>query len=547
VALMFRALGWLFGLVGFLLLVVYGAAYAFLDTVPTALHYVGGLGGLGVVAFLFLDWGALSEAGKDQSVARSALASFATVLALGIVVAGNVVANRYDTRWDLTKDKRYSLSEQSVDIVKGLDREVEVIAFFTTGSPEGEQFRTLMEEYARETTLLKTNFYDPFSDNVLAAQMKASEMGTVILKSGDSERRLDTDFGEEAFTNALVKVTSDKEHTVCGVYGHGEREDMDDQTPDGLGVALTRLQGQNYSWRRVNVLDEPPTPEACEVVVVAGPQGELLPGELDRLASYVAAGGSLLFMVDPMMTPGLAADLARYGVKVGDDIVLEGDPNRQLATGAPTMIVLDDTSFDIHPITAKLDKGVVLGLARSVGKGADVAGLAVQELAHTHELSWAETGYRDTSAPLAPDAADVQGKVSLAVAVEVQDPANLRLVTPVTAPAIEGADGIAAAPAEPAPAALPTKAGGKVVVIGDSDFMSNQLVLARVNQDLFLNTVAWMVGEEDQISVRTNEAGAAKLTLDVLTLFVAAVVAVVAVPGLTVAGAVYTWLVRRRR
>ncbi len=544
---MFRALGWLFGLVGFLLLVVYGAAFAFLDTVPQALHVVGGLGGLGVALFLFLDWGSISEAGKDQTLGRSALASFATALALAVVIAGNVVANRYDTRWDLTKDKRYSLSEQSVDVVKGLDREVEVIAFFPSGVPEGEQFKTLMEEYERESTLLKVRFYDPFSDNVLAAQMKASEMGTVILKAGENERRLDTDFGEEALTNALVKVTADIEHTVCGVYGHGEREDMDDQTPDGLGVALTRLQGQNYTWRRINVLDEPPTPETCAVVVIAGPQGEYLAAERDRLASYVAAGGGLLVMLDPMLTPELAADMARYGVAVGDDIVLEGDPNRQMAMGGPTTLVLGDDSFDVHPITAKLDKGVVLLLARTVAKGAEVAGLAVQEIAHTNELSWAETGYRDTSAPLAPDASDRTGEVSLAVAVEVQDPANLRLVTPVAALSTDDAAAPVVAPSTGAPAALPTKAGGKVVVIGDSDFMSNQLVLARVNQDLFLNAVAWMVGEEDQLSVRTNEAGAAKLTLDVLTLFVASAVAVVAVPGLTIAGAVATWLVRRRR
>jgi ABC-type uncharacterized transport system involved in gliding motility auxiliary subunit len=544
---MIRSLGWLFGLAGALLLLVYGAAWAFLDEVPRSLHVVGSLGGLGVGLFLFFDWGALAEAGKDQAVARSALASFAVALGLGVVVAGNVVANRYDTRWDLTRDKRYSLSQQSVDIARSLDREVEVIAFFPAGTPEGDAFRTLMEQYGRESTLIKSSYYDPFSDNVLAAQMKASEMGTVILKAGESERRLDTEFGEEAFTNALVKLTSDAEHSVCGVYGHGEREDMDDQTADGLGVAIARLQGQNYTWRRVNLLEEPPTPDTCKVVVLAGPQGELLPAERDRLAAYVAAGGGLFVLLDPMLVPELAADLSRYGVKVGDDLVLEGDPNRQLATGGPTTIVVGEDGFDVHPITSKLAKGVVFGLARSVGKGVDVPGLAVQEIARTHELSWAETGYRDSSAALAPDGADVQGKVPLAVTVEVQDPASLRLVTEAAAPTVAAAAGVVAPPtASPAPS-LPTRPGGKVVVIGDSDFVSNQLLLARVNQDLFLNGIAWMVGEEDQISVRTNEAGAAKLTLDMFTLFVAAALAVVAVPGLTVAGAVSTWLVRRRR
>ena len=58
-----------------------------------------------------------------------------------------------------------------------------------------------------------------------------------------------------------------------------------------------------------------------------------------------------MVMLEPLGTPNLAHDLARYGVKVGDDVVLEQNPNYQIMGGDPSYIILDKASFDMHPIT----------------------------------------------------------------------------------------------------------------------------------------------------------------------------------------------------
>jgi hypothetical protein len=278
-------------------------------------------------------------------------------------------------------------------------------------------------------------------------------------------------------------------------------------------------------------------------VVLASPRAELLPVERDRLAQYVAAGGALLATVDPLAVPETAADLSRYGLKVGNDVVIEADPYRQ-TDGGPTYVLLDPSSLDIHPITSKLQGVAILALARSVGKGEDIAGLNVQTLAHASESSWAETALTEPPDTWKRDeGVDLVGKVPLVAAVEVTDPAAIRTAT-VTA-AADPAAPAPAVPATPAPE-LPKKAGGKVVVYGDGDFASNALVTAAVNQDLALNAIAWMVGEEDQISIRPNEAGKGKLTLDAVTLFLSAVIVLVVAPGLAVIGAVGTWIRRRR-
>ncbi|MDP2316156.1 MAG: Gldg family protein [Pseudomonadota bacterium] len=540
-----RALGWLIGLLGFFFLAVTGLAFAFLDDPPLAFKILGGVGAAMMAGWLFLDWGSLKDLGKDQTVLRSTTASFAALLALGIVVTTNIVVHRYDERWDLTETKRYTLAPQSVEVAGKLDREIEVIAFFRSGMPQEANFRELMGRYQEHTTLLKVDYYDPWASPTMAEQNDVrTDTPVVILKVGDNVQRLDTELNEQAITSALVRVNSSVQHSVCVVTGHGELELMDDQGIDGLGFAKQKLEGVNYKVSAISLLQAPPTPESCEVVVLASPRAELLAPERDRLAQYVAAGGGLLVMVDPNLTPETAADLSRYGVKVGNDVVVEPDPYRQ-TQGGRSYVMLDESSFDIHPITEKLRGGALMGVVRSVGKGTEIAGLNVQVLASASETSWAETAFTDPEdAWERNEGIDLVGKVPLIAAVEVTDPSAVRTTTDVSWSApVEGASVPPAADGAPT---LPPKAGGKVVVYGDGDFFTNKLITLGVNQDLFLNAVAWVVGEEDQITIRPNEAGSGKLNLNLITVFLSCVVAIVVAPGIAVIGAVGTWLRRRR-
>jgi hypothetical protein len=536
-----RAFGWLLALAGLLCLFVTGLAAAFLPELPTWGKVLGGVG-VGLIGlWLFLDWGSLTALGKDQTVARSFTAGFAALLALAIVVTVNVVGHRFDKRWDLTEDKKYTLSQQSADIAAKLDREVEVIAFFQTGMPDGDNFRNLMGEYQDHTTLLKVEYKDPYENPLLAQEYKlTSAYGTVVLKAGDHEQRVESKFDEEAFTNALIKVTSEVEHTVCFVEGHNELDMNDESSQTGLGGVRLKLEGQNYLPRKIQLLSGTPKPDDCKVVVLASPQVDPLAGEMDKLAEYVAAGGNLVVLLDPQLAPNTAADMARYGIAVGNDVVIEGDPARQVMGGDPTFVALDPTSLGTHAITEKLKGGMIMRLVRSVGAGTPVSGVDVVELAHTTDKSWGETNL--TSEGWEPDGTDRVGNVPVAAVAEVKDPANLVTRT-VTTPAEGAPTPSVAVSTEPE---LPRKAGGKVVVYGDGDFASNLLVLTGLNQDLLLNAVAWMVGEADQVSIRTNEAGKGRLSLDVVSTLLSGTLALVVFPGVTIAGAIGTWLARRR-
>ncbi len=548
-----RALGWLVAVIGALAVFAWGASYAVLMGVvkmpefPVALHGLGGAGLLLIGLWVFLDWGSLSQFGKDQTVQRSATAGVLLLVGFALTVALNVVGHRYDERWDLTLNKRFSVSDQTTTVVGALDKDVDILAFFMAGSPEEDNFRELLKGYTEASTLIKVNFYDPIGDNLMAKQENiTTEYGTVIVRAGGSEQRITGKFDEEALTNAIVKATSSTTHSLCLVGGHGEVGNDQPGNPDGMDGALGTLEKQNYTVKSVELLAAQPTPADCEVLLLAGPKTDPLSGELDRMAQYVAAGGRLIVMIDPLATPGLAADLARYGVKVGNDVVIEQDPYRQLAGGGPTFVVLDSKSFAGSPITEKLTTGaVVLPLARSVAKGPDVAGLTVTELARSSEMSWAETRLEDISTvqPAPDDGVDIIGNVPVAVSVEVTDPAAVPLVSAAAAlPAVEGAPmAPPTAPAEP----LPAKAGGRVVVFGDSDFAKNQFGAFGLNSDLLLNAIGWSADDSTQLTIRANEAKVGKLDAGLIPATVAVLVALFGVPGLALLGAVGTWMRRR--
>ena len=48
-------------------------------------------------------------------------------------------------------------------------------------------------------------------------------------------------------------------------------------------------------------------------------------------------------------------------------------------------------------------------------------------------------------------------------------------------------------------------ASARVVVVGDSSFARNGMITQLFNTDLVLNTIAWLTGKEEVISIRPNQ------------------------------------------
>ena len=555
------------GLVGFLLLLAFGAYAFFTPSIETPGAVMGALGALGLGLWLWLDRDVLRRAARSQGARFTAVSILVLLVSAGIAVALNVLAHRYDDRIDLTEAGTYTLSDETEKIVRALDQPVEVVAFVSEATPEKGRIDELLASYKALSDKLTVRTLDPIRNPMEAEQHKiTTDLATVILVSGSDQQRVENKVNEESITNALVRLTSGAAHRICTTIGHRELDGEDDYSPSGMGAALTKLRGLNYKIDKVNLARDPIDSGEngpCEVLIAADPQTDFLPMEREIVARFVAEGNAFLLLLDPTHAPALAKDMARYGILVDDDIVVEDNPDMQVAGMDASYIVLDAATFDYHPLTEGLKGMVLFRVARSVRKapaGADPAadtGFKVQEVAKTSVHGWGETTL-DMSKALQPDPGeDILGPVPLLVVSEVDDPSRIQVGAttmgadqtaadyPSILAQVEGSGSGSGASAASPPTAFTPKAGGKVVVFGDSDFASNQLVDQLTNKDLLLNTIAWMVGEEDQLAVRAKGGEAQTLTLTVGQSLVVWLLSVLVAPGAAMLGALLTWRMRR--
>jgi ABC-type uncharacterized transport system involved in gliding motility auxiliary subunit len=267
-------------------------------------------------------------------------------------------------------------------------------------------------------------------------------------------------------------------------------------------------------------------PADADVVIIAGPTQPLLEQELDVLRRYIARGGALLVMIDPRARTNLYDDLARWGVRLGDDVVVD----RSLALFGQATSPFAGVYAEDHPITADMIETALFPMVRSVVVDLDSE---IEVIVSTGTDSWAERdldGWRKTGqASLGPE--DLAGPVPIAAAG----------LTNRIDPALVGDE---EAQADAAAGAVER---GRIVVFGDSNFASNEYIDSFRNRDLFLNSVNWLLGDVEQIALRPNVAQATRHRLSVddferlqtLSLFV--------VPQLIAMIGVLAWWLRRDR
>ena len=483
-----------------------------------------------VLLHLVLRWDDVAK-GLGRRQLKYGTNTFVLVVAVLAILAGvNWIASRRAWRVDLTKDQRYSLSDQTRKVLGGLKDEIKVTYFQRERDMGRAQDR--LKEYQALSAKLKVDYVDPVKSPAKAqAYDVRGPWPILVVEKGDKRERITSD-GEQDVTNALIKVTRDAKKTVCLVEGEGERA-ADDTGERGFSGAKSSLTKALYEVKSVFLLREKKVPSDCTVLVLGGPEKDLLPETTAAIRDYVKAGGKALVMVEPELKesyPNVVALLKEWNLEAGKDVVVDVSGMGQLF-GASELWPLA-LEYPWHPITKDFRLPTLYGGARSVsaGKGS-VEGVTAQDLVKTSAQSWAESDLSMKGAIKFDEGPDTKGPVSLAAVATVRGPAPAP--TPAPSPA-----------ASPAPE--PPKAPeGRVVAVGDADFASNQLLGFQGNQDFFLNTIAWLAEDADMISIRPKEAENQAMFLSRQAQQNIAWLALAILPGLFVVLGILVWWKRR--
>ena len=424
--------------------------------------------------------------------------------------------------WDLTATKRYSLSDQTRKIVRGLDREVTIHYF--DRKDQFDRARDLLENYNHLSPRLSVEYVDPDRKPAIAKQYEIRTYGTIILATGGRREEASL-LDEESITNTLIRLLKTGPKNVCFVEGHGERG-LDDSERKGFSGAKKALEDSRYAVRSISLLREAKVPEDCSVVMVAGPEREYVEPEVEALRSFVEDGGRTLFLLDPGGSKKLMELLAGWNVELKKDLVIDLNPLNQLFGGGATTPVVSE--YKSHTITRALERTMTLmPFARSVQPGEDSkTGITVETLFETSEESWATRFSPEMEMVTLRRDQATQGPIPLAVAGTVSNDEGDAGRSP--------GDGDSSETKE-----------GRFVVIGSSGFPANNYMGFGGNRDLFVNTVNWLSSDEDLISVRPKPPEDRRVNLTKAQMDRVFYLSVVGLPLLMIISGVAVWWRRR--
>jgi ABC-type uncharacterized transport system involved in gliding motility auxiliary subunit len=395
---------------------------------------------------------------------------FSSVMVIGALVAVNYIAVKKPKSWDLTKEKLFTLSDQTMSTLKGLKAPVVATAYFGPTEPEYNELNSRFDQYKRFTDKLTVEFVDPIKHPNVVTEKNLTQTGPrIFFKSGLKEVRA-KEPTEESLTNAIIEATRATTKKIYFSRGHGERS-IADPAERGFKNFADSLRSEGYQLEELVLAEQKTMPDDIQMLILAGPAANLQDGELKLVKDWIDHWGRLILMLDPSTDAGFTATLAGWGIQLAKDTIVDPDSqNPQIAIAQ---------QFTGHPITASSTStqamASVYPLARSVSRlPTTPVGWSVTEIARTGRRAWGEMDQASLKSGKGIEfdaGVDIPGPVSLAIAAQHGD------------------------------AATETR----LVVFGNSLFAANSYLGILGNRDMALNAVAWVAKEESRIAIRPKQ------------------------------------------
>lgn len=364
---------------------------------------------------------------KPQKIHRvrigvNVMVQVALLLFLAIMV--NYLGFEHYRRWDLSRDKKYALSDKTKRFLETIQGKVRATVFFSPNNPIGQDVKALLTEYQyaakakmdvehidpeRNLSRAKELFdkYKVVSDESLIVldydgrnkTVKASEMAEVDQGNpmfGEPPKM--TAFkGEQAITSAMIDLVEGKKNALGYVLGHKEPP-LNEGSP--ITLVKTVIENENIKFQELNLFEVGEIPADLKTIVINGPQYDFSDREMKLLRDFWEKQGRILLLLDPSAkTPKLHAFLNELGVKVNDDRLMA-----MVKTGIQEMARVRDVIGRFLPesaITKRLAdvRGMFVGGTSSLMLEQDRvrgANVRLQPLIQAERGYWAETDYNST-------------------------------------------------------------------------------------------------------------------------------------------------------
>jgi len=434
-----------------------------------------------------------------------------TGVLIGIVLVVNLLGGQIRGRLDLTRDNLYTLSDGTRQVLGELDDLVTIKLVMSSELPPELQptvrdvqdlVRDLRraaggnlivdeidpgdsEEAAQEARSLGIQ---PTEFNVLrddAFEVRPGWFGLALLYADESEAIpyiARTDDLEFRLVSTIDQLTTTERPTVAFLSGYGAQE------PFNYPLLQQQL-APRFSLTTANMTDSTFTlsPDSTDVLVLAGTSQPLPATAVEKIRGFVEAGRPALLMLDPTqigqqspianaVPTGLEDVITGWGVTLREGVVKDWASNMNVSLGRQGLfnVVRPYPLWPIafadaeHPITRGLSN-VSLGWASPLEI---TDSTRVTPLVHSSEAS------------------ELHAPGGMILPESLGTPDETAFETFAVAAAIQNAGG---------------DAGGRVVVIGDVDFLGEQFLRGNPQNVVFVaNAIDWLTQDEALISIRSK-------------------------------------------
>ncbi len=490
------------GFLGIIFIIFSGVFYNYYSDTSMIFYIFLSLGVISIIAYIVFNFHNIINALTKKKGIRKALTSILTIIIVSsILITLYFILKAYPKQIDLTQEKIYTLSEQSINLLKQVKSPIiiKIMSTKTQFDSRNGETANLLKTYTAENSNIKIVYLDslknprifkkyniPLTGEGLGAMVieKPNKAKYVTILAADlykkgafnpRTRRPKIEYqGESKLTSAIYTINEGKQPIIYSTTGHGEHS-FNSPKGDGYNKIKNAIELENYIIKDINILTSD-IPKDSKVLIISRPTHPFYEAEIKKISSYLKQGGNLFILIDPKLqnvNHGLDSLLSEWNIKISSAVVL--DSKEAIVPDLFGRFFYHVGQYGSHKIVNLLKEKrlpILFLYSAPLLYGKPPADTIITPILQTTDKGWGEKGNNESETGQFDEGKDLKGPITFGLTIVKK---------------------------------LDKKTENRVVIIGDSDFVKNNATSFETGRDLFINSVNWLAKQEKKITIRPKE------------------------------------------
>lgn len=366
-------------------------------------------------------------------------------------------------KWDISRKKSNSLTEDFAGKLAEINVPIVITAVIDDEKNHDEirQAFEVIQQYNQDTQLTFTNRQSLANQSSMVDQFVSVQ----IAEQQQSQRYPFDRSAKDAISRLIIQLTTRNNQWITFIEGHDEATPFGQSGRD-IGLFFQSLKQLGWPVAMQNLSKQPIISQNTKVLVITDSKKQWLMAELDGLMNYLKRGGNLLLMREAQ--DELPDELQTFlGIKTVPGTLIDWQGYQ---SGTPHPAILIVNQFEDHPIVAGINSLIAFPWSQGlkIDPQKQKAENQYQAIIQTHKGVWSEFNSEDVELAFDPDIGELRQPFNLAYSIENKNN------------------------------------GQRIVVIGDSSFLSDSAINNYANQQFALNLISWLSSQNFEIQQQKN-------------------------------------------